>query len=393
VSTEVVSLQNLRDGRAALERARSLGEIKEIKRIGDLAAAAKRFAEAQGLSKEAKGYAAEMEIDAGRYLGEVLARQRKNRGGRPTKSSSPTAEVLPPPTVPELGLTHRQSSQAQKLAAIPEKKYQTIKERARRSDELSKSGVLRLAATANVERDKPHVVDNSGRVEWTTPPQGVKFGTAIIDPPWPYSAGPRKAGFATHGREKSGVYESLSLPEIKDLRVGDVVTGYVFLWVGKKFLRDSFDVLEAWGFIPRSWMVWVKTSGSGVGSWFKSDAELVILATKKDAPFLRTCASDVFSAPRTKHSAKPEYLHQFIEREHTYMRRVKAGPGRFVRQPVAVRFPGPYLELFGRSAREGWVVLGDEAPGDGKDIRESLALACPRSASLAERAVGDPTTV
>ena len=74
-------LVHLRDGRAALERARATGEVRELKQIADLASAARRFAEAQGLAEESKRYAAELELDAKRYLSEVLAKQEKHPGG------------------------------------------------------------------------------------------------------------------------------------------------------------------------------------------------------------------------------------------------------------------------------------------------------------------------
>lgn len=165
--SEIVTLRNLRDGRAALERARSLGEIRELKRIGDLATAAKRFAEAQGMSEEAKRYAAEMELDAKRYLGEVLAQQPKNPGGQPEQkrstgsTSKPVAEVLPPPKLADLGVTKRQSFEAQKLAAIPEDDYQHFKAEAR-VDELNTHQALELKRQIDQEKTAP-IIDAAER--------------------------------------------------------------------------------------------------------------------------------------------------------------------------------------------------------------------------------------
>jgi hypothetical protein len=129
-----LALGNLRDGRAASSGLGSLGEIEEVKRIGDMATAAKRFAQAQGMSEEARRYAAEIEVDAKRYLGELLAKQEKNRGGG-SKPRSPVhngnrsarSKVVQPPTLGELGLTKKQSAQAQKLAGIPQREYDKFK--------------------------------------------------------------------------------------------------------------------------------------------------------------------------------------------------------------------------------------------------------------------------
>ncbi len=209
VPLEAGLLQNLWEGRAALERARSLGEIQEIKRIGDVAAAAKQFAQAQNLSRDT---AAGLEIDAGRYLGELLAKKQPAPRGRKLEPDKPESranakrrggggvtkrvethdlnghiEVLDPPTLKELGITKDQSSQAQKLAAIPEKKYEAAKEHARRSEELSKAGVLKAASRSNVERDTPQVANNTGEFEWSTPRHIIDaareaMGTIELDP-------------------------------------------------------------------------------------------------------------------------------------------------------------------------------------------------------------------
>jgi site-specific DNA-methyltransferase (adenine-specific) len=144
-------LINLRDGRAALERARATGEIRELKRIADLAAAAKHFAEAQKLSEDAKRFAAEMELDAKRYLGEVLAKEPKHPGG-----TSP-GEV-PPPKLADLGITHRQSHEAQKLATISEGDYEAWKSAAR-SDSLTMKRALRVAREAEAERRRGEPID------------------------------------------------------------------------------------------------------------------------------------------------------------------------------------------------------------------------------------------
>lgn len=57
------------------------GRVRFVfKRVGDLAGAARRFAEAQGLSGEAR-FAAELELDAKRALGGALHELEKNRGG------------------------------------------------------------------------------------------------------------------------------------------------------------------------------------------------------------------------------------------------------------------------------------------------------------------------
>ncbi len=178
------------------------------------------------------------------------------------------------------------------------------------------------------------------------------FSTCIADPPWPYGkTGPKKKGEGFAGDQ----YETMSIEELWHL--GDLIRpleiDYLFLWVAKKFLfqtREGFDIMVSWGFTPKSALVWHKKTGSGVGSWFKSDVEFVLLGTREGSPFRRTCETDFFSSPRLGHSIKPDYIHELAER----------------------KFSGPFLELFGRRTRPNWTVLGNQAPDDGRDIRESL---------------------
>jgi hypothetical protein len=155
VSTEVVHLQNLEAGRAALERARDQGEVRQIKEIMDVASAARRFADAQHMSEDAKRFAAEMELDAKRYLGEVLAQATPHPGGRPAEPDKPRSahkpvpggnrfsQVVAPPSLAELGISKKQSAQAQKVAAIPEADYEHFKKHSA-PDEINTSQAIRL---------------------------------------------------------------------------------------------------------------------------------------------------------------------------------------------------------------------------------------------------------
>lgn len=73
----------------------------------------------------AKRFAAELELDAKRALGELLKQQPKNSGGPERTSAVVTGDRTPTaPTLKELGITKDQSSQAQKLASIPTEDYE-----------------------------------------------------------------------------------------------------------------------------------------------------------------------------------------------------------------------------------------------------------------------------
>jgi hypothetical protein len=73
----------------------------------------------------------------------------------------------------------------------------------------------------------------------------------------------------------------------------------------------------------------------------QANAELVLLATRGSPTRLANDVHQVVIAPVGEtHSEKPEEVARRIER----------------------LYPGPYLELFGRRARETWTVWGNELP-------------------------------
>ena len=80
----------------------------------------------------------------------------------------------------------------------------------------------------------------------------------------------------------------------------------------------------------------------GVGHYFRMQHELLLLGRRKHAPahFVDKAISSVLVAPRTAHSEKPVIVHNLIERAT----------------------PGPYIELFGRTAVTGWTVVGNQLP-------------------------------
>lgn len=181
--------------------------------------------------------------------------------------------------------------------------------------------------------------------------EGMKFQTAIIDPPWPYERASKNAKLKGYvSQEGNKKYDTLRVENLAALPVGQVVEKYIFLWTVSPFLKEGISLLETWGFNYVTSICWHKNTGLGVGYWFRGDHELVLVGKRDGAPSVRTGLRSLVASPRMRHSEKPPFLHEICEKF----------------------FPGPYLELFGRRSRQGWMVLGNEAPEDGSDIRESL---------------------
>ena len=195
----------------------------------------------------------------------------------------------------------------------------------------------------------------------------MKFGTAIVDPPWPYRV-PKVSANGSRSKQtgNSGhVYKPLDIDDLAALPVGDWVADIVLLWTTGPMMPAAARLIEAWGFEWVTLTYWVKTSPQGypqesfdgrvsfkrhmgVGYWFRGDVEPVVVGKRKGTPSYRTGRRAAFLRPAMSHSAKPDYLHELAE----------------------TMFPGPYLELFARRPRPGWTCLGDGI--DGRDIREVM---------------------
>jgi len=180
----------------------------------------------------------------------------------------------------------------------------------------------------------------------------VKAKTAVIDPPWPYNITSKDKKLSGYSDAK---YQPLGAKALKELPIGDVVDGYLFLWTVGPFIPLASELITAWGFDYITAMTWQKLTKNGklaygAGYWFRGSSEYVLVGKKPGNLSVRTHERNAFQTIAEPHSKKPESFQDMIEKH----------------------FPGPYLEVFARRQREGWTCLGDECPGDGKDIRESL---------------------
>jgi N6-adenosine-specific RNA methylase IME4 len=157
------------------------------------------------------------------------------------------------------------------------------------------------------------------------------------DPPWRFEPWSRISGM---DRAADNHYESMSLEEIKALRVPAAPDCVLFLWATQPMLPQALEVMAAWGFTYVSHWVWEK-DGIGLGCWSRNVHELLLIGTRGDvpAPLPGEQLESIIQAPRGEHSAKPEVFARIIEQ----------------------MFPSvPKLEMFARSHRPGWDVWGAE---------------------------------
>jgi N6-adenosine-specific RNA methylase IME4 len=161
------------------------------------------------------------------------------------------------------------------------------------------------------------------------------YRTVMADPPWDILQ------YGGHGANHH--YDLMPLTKIKTMPIAALVEpdAHCWLWVTNNTLRHGYDVLEAWGFTPRSVFTWIKPR-FGLGTYLRSATEHVLFGTRGKAPVLFKAQPNWLFSPVQDHSHKPEEQYAVIERVS----------------------PGPYLELFARRSQPGWDAWGNEIESD-----------------------------
>lgn len=166
----------------------------------------------------------------------------------------------------------------------------------------------------------------------------ARFSTIVIDPPWDWGD---EGDVDQMGRARPD-YATLSHDELLALPVADKADTdcHLYLWITNRSLPKGFALLEAWGFRYITCLTWIKPS-FGMGNYFRGQSEQVLFGVKGSQPLKRKDASTVFQAPRGTggHSSKPLEFYGFVESCS----------------------PSPYLEMFSRTPREGWVAWGQNS--------------------------------
>lgn len=173
-------------------------------------------------------------------------------------------------------------------------------------------------------------------------PQPGKYNIIYADPPWKYSNSATRAAANNHYQTMS-IKELCELPVASEIAADDAV---LLLWVTFPFLKDSFEVIDAWDFDYKTVaFVWVKTNKSGslflgIGNYFRSNAEICLFAKRGAGiePLQRPINTHLHR--RLRHSQKPEIFKNII---------------------VETFGDLPRIELFARGTSLGWSGWGHEA--------------------------------
>lgn len=202
----------------------------------------------------------------------------------------------------------------------------------------------------------------------------MSYATILADPPWPE----RGSGKSVRGAQRH--YDLIKKKE-EMLRVmvqsscwQPAPDCHLYMWVTNNYLGWGMWLVGALGFTYKTNVSWRKrrlasagdlgklvrlhkenpmaalarlhelqdAGQTGLGQYFRGGHELLLFGVKGSGPAVRTDRKDlstVLSAPRGKHSKKPEEARALIE----------------------ARSKGPYLEMFARDSAPGWDAWGKEA--------------------------------
>lgn len=159
-----------------------------------------------------------------------------------------------------------------------------------------------------------------------------KYHVIVLDPPWGYGT-----EYDPNGRRSANPYPEMSLEEIKNIEIPANDDCVLWLWTTHKFMRHSFDLLDAWGFEDKAILTWVKDR-MGLGSWLRSQSEFCIMAVKGKPLINLTNQTTIINGKLREHSRKPDEFYEMVDSLCT----------------------GLKIDYFSREQRVGWDTYGND---------------------------------
>ncbi|KPA18856.1 Transcriptional activator, adenine-specific DNA methyltransferase [Candidatus Magnetomorum sp. HK-1] len=174
-----------------------------------------------------------------------------------------------------------------------------------------------------------------------------KFSTILADPPWQFQ---NRTGKMAPEHKRLSRYSTMKLQEIKDLPVEAIAEerAHLYLWVPNALLAEGMQVMENWGFKYKTNLIWYKIRKDGgpdrrgVGFYFRNVTEMILFGVRgKNIRTLQPGRSqeNIISSRKREHSRKPDEQYDIIESCSW----------------------GPYLEIFARGPRKGWINWGNQS--------------------------------
>jgi N6-adenosine-specific RNA methylase IME4 len=214
-------------------------------------------------------------------------------------------------------------------------------------------------------RENPSVL---ARLFAVTPRKPRVHSVMCADPPWSFDDG---LPGATRGADKQ--YSVLTAEDIaarRGLRFEWPLlspTCVLFLWRVSSQVEEAYATARAWGFEPKSEVVWLKRTKNGkrhfgMGRTVRAEHETCIIAARGQSSklILAKNVRSTFEAPMPVYQPDDWKVQLGKAKVGDYIHSGK--PEIFYTDVVEKVARGPYVELFARRNRPGWTMLGDEVP-------------------------------
>ena len=176
--------------------------------------------------------------------------------------------------------------------------YQDIKKEEKKTERLNQ-----------IEEIKIKIEEENLTVE------NKKYHVIAIDPPWNYK---EKGGFSSEdydSKSNRGAvdYPTMNLEQIKKIELPEAEDCVLFLWTTHSFLKDSFEILENWGYNYKATLVWDKVK-MGLGRTIRMQVEFCLIAIKGNPIINGSSERDIITEARREHSRKPEAFYEMVDR-------------------------------------------------------------------------------
>jgi N6-adenosine-specific RNA methylase IME4 len=309
----------------------------------------------QAKNRELEADAIEIRMRATRKLDQLRQAQKEtvglNRGAAGGgEKTGPRGLLVNPrdlrPTLASQGIDKNLAHQTRVLGAMDEAAFERKVADARGSVSRVFRRAVREAEIAQEREERRARTSRGGSVAdlHKLIADGFRAGVIAADPPWSFNYYSERADRAVFNH-----YEMMSFDAIKALPVAKCAADdcALFLWGTWPNMPMWMPVIEAWGFTYSGLAFdWVKLNANGrslhwgTGYGTRANPEPCLLARRGNLLRLDEGVHSVIMAPVGAHSEKPDEAYRRMQR----------------------LYGGPYLELFARKRRDGWMTWGNEIP-------------------------------
>lgn len=176
-----------------------------------------------------------------------------------------------------------------------------------------------------------------------------RFPLIYADPPWQYEMWGKETGYE---KSPDAHYDCMSDEELLALKT-DILFGtgedaVLFMWAVWPKLPFALELMREWGFTYKTGGSWHKKTkhgkdAFGTGYIVRGSSEPWLIGTVGNPKILHNSQrniieDNILQEKIREHSRKPDCVYGMLE----------------------ALFPGPYLELFARQQKDGWIAVGNE---------------------------------